>query len=185
MPKLAIAYHSEAGHTARLAALIGEGAADVGAEVRPVAVAEMTDSDWQALDAADAILFGCPTFMGGVAARFKAFMDTTSDFWDAQPWADKIAGGFTIGSRFSGDKLATLQSLAIFGAQHGMVWVGQGIVGDRGQPEGPRGDNGDGSWLGLMATSSPDKSEMIPPADAATARAFGARLAGAARRWQE
>ena len=41
----------------------------------------------------------------------------------------------------------------------------------------------DGSWLGLMATSSTDKSILIPPGDAETARAFGQRIATAVARW--
>ncbi len=172
-----ILYHSAAGHTERLAQLIAEGAG-ASAGLMPVAAV-----DWDRLHQADAIVFGTPTFMGGVAAPMKAVMDASSDIWGDQPWADKIAAGFTIGSRFSGDKLATLQSLSVFAAQHGMIWVGQGIVGERGQPDGPRGQNGDGSWLGLMATSSPDKAVMIEPEDAETARAFGARIAGAVRRW--
>jgi NAD(P)H dehydrogenase (quinone) len=166
-----------------LAGMIAEGARAEGAEATGLNVAEMGDSGWSVLAAADAIVFGSPTFMGGIAAGFKAFMDATSKSWDTRPWGDKIAAGFTIGSRFSGDKLATLQGLSIFAAQHAMVWVGQDIVGKRGLPDGPRSTNGDGSWLGLMATSSPDKTQMILPEDAETARAFGARIARATARW--
>lgn len=185
MPTLAIAFQSEAGHTHALAQHIAGGIASVGARARLVDVADMTADDWSALHNADAIIFGSPTFMGGVSARFKAFMDATSDFWDDRScWGDKIAGGFTIGSRFSGDKLATLQSLSIFAAQHAMIWVGQSIGGTRGIPGQERQPNGDGSWLGLMATSSPDKSEKIFAADAETAHRFGIRLAEATRRWQ-
>lgn len=185
MTTLAIAYHSEAGHTRRLAQALAGGAAAAGVRARLIEVAEMTADDWAALHAADGIVFGAPTFMGGVAAGFKAFMDATSDFWDDRGyWGDKIAGGFTIGSRFSGDKLATLQGLAIFAAQHAMIWVGQDVAGDRGIPGAARGLNGDGSWLGLMATASPDKAEMIFPGDVETARAYGNRLARATRRWQ-
>lgn len=185
MTNLAIAYHSEAGHTHALAQHIAGGIAEVGARARLIEVAGMTDDDWSALHTADGIIFGTPTFMGGVSAKFKAFMDETSDFWDDRSyWGDKIAGGFTIGSRFSGDKLATLQSLSIFAAQHAMVWVGQSIGGTRGIPGEERQPNGDGSWLGLMAMASPDKSELIFPADAETAHNFGIRLAEATRRWQ-
>lgn len=185
MTRIAIAYHSEAGHTEKLAGFIAEGARSTGAVVAAIEVATMNATDWDRLHAADAIVFGSPTFMGGISAGFKSFMDSTSDFWDDRGvWGDKIAGGFTIGSRFSGDKLATLQGLAVFAAQHAMIWVGQAIAGTRGLPGEPRQPNGDGSWLGLMATAAPDKTEKIYPADAETARSFGIRLAEAARRWQ-
>lgn len=185
MTTLAIAYHSEAGHTHKLAQYIAGGAAETGVRARLVDVAGMSAGDWAALHEADGIVFGTPTFMGGISAGFKAFIDATSDFWDDRAyWGDKIAGGFTIGSRFSGDKLATLQGLAIFAAQHAMVWVGQDIGGSRSIPGEPRQRNGDGSWLGLMATASPDKAELIYPADAETAQVYGNRLAQAALRWQ-
>ena len=121
--------------------------------------------------------------MGGVTARFKAFMDETGNVWEAQPWRDKIAAGFTVGTNQSGDKLATRQHLAIFAAQHGMIWVGQSLIGPRPTPGAERGINADGSWLGLMATSSTDKSILIPPGDADTARAFGQRIAASVARW--
>jgi NAD(P)H dehydrogenase (quinone) len=185
MTTLVIAYHSEAGHTRKLAQFIAGGVAETGVRARLIEVADITEADWAALRGADGIVFGTPTFMGGISARFKAFMDATSDFWDDRShWGDKIAGGFTIGSRFSGDKLATLQGLSIFAAQHAMIWVGQEIGGTRGIPGEERQPNGDGSWLGLMATASPDKAQKVFPADAETARAFGIRLAEAARRWQ-
>ena len=41
----------------------------------------------------DAIVFASPTYMGNVSAQFKAFADATSDFWEDQIWAGKIAAG--------------------------------------------------------------------------------------------
>jgi NAD(P)H dehydrogenase (quinone) len=46
-----------------------------------LAVADLVDTaapGWAALDAADAIIFGAPTYMGSASAPFKAFMDATS-----------------------------------------------------------------------------------------------------------
>ena len=34
------------------------------------------------VDAADGVIFGSPTYMGGPAAQFKAFADATSDRWN-------------------------------------------------------------------------------------------------------
>jgi len=123
--------------------------------------------------------------MGGISARFKAFTDATSDFRDDRSdWGDKIASGCTNGSRFFGDKLTTRQGFSVFAVQHPVVWVGQDIGGTRGLPGDERQPNGDGSWLGLMATASPDKTEKIYPADAQTPHGYGIRLAVAAQRWQ-
>ena len=114
--------------------------------------------------------------MGSLPAPFKAFMDASGAFWAEQPWQDSLAAGFTVAMHPAGDKLGALQQLAIFAAQHGMLWIGQSGIGERALP-GAGAINADGSWLGLTATEPPGK------ADARTARAFGARIAAAARRW--
>lgn len=176
---------SGSGHTQKLAGFIASGAETMtGTRVLQLNVSNLVKIDWPVLHAADAIIFGCPTYMGGVSADFKAFMDETSDFWEEQAWRDKLSAGFTIGSRLSGDKLMTLQHLAIFAAQHGMLWMGQGIVGERPSPGGERHLNADGSWLGLMATSSTDKTKLIAEGDQQTAYAFGQRIAQATHRWK-
>lgn len=184
MVAIAIAYTSGNGHTARLAALIAEGAeAAVGVRAVPHDVAVQSPELWDRLAAADAIVFGSPTYMGGVSAAFKSFADATSDLWERQDWQNKIAAGFTIGSRTSGDKLMSLQYMAVLAAQHGMIWVGQTINGAPPRDGVPRGENGDGAWLGLMAISDRDKSVLIPPGDAETARAFGHRIARTTTQW--
>ena len=53
----------------------------------------------------------------------------------------------------------------------------------KGCPPDKEGLNWDGSWIGLMATSSRDKTEMLRPEDRQTANIFGMRIANAARRW--
>ena len=74
--------------------------------------------------------------------------------------------------------------MAVYAAQMGMIWVGQAEIGAPVHPE--RGAvNAQGSWLGLMAMSSRDKEQMVEADDLATARAFGARIAGAVERWRQ
>lgn len=180
MTDIAIVYDSGQGHTQELAEQIALGAGD-GATL--FAVSQIDETDWQNLNRADAIVFGAPTYMGGVSAGFKTFMDATGNVWEDQPWRNKLAAGFTIGTNHSGDKLASLQHLAIFAAQHGMIWVGQDLIGPRPVPGAARGINADGSWLGLMATSSVDKTEKIPEGDRQTAFAFGKRIAETTARW--
>ncbi len=67
--------------------------------------------------------------MGSASAQFKGFMDATSRtvFAKGGKWANKVAAGFTNSASRSGDKLATLQQIAIFAAQHGMHWVNLGL----------------------------------------------------------
>ena len=78
----------------------------------------------QSLHSCHAIIFGSPTYMGCVAAQFKAFADATSDFWEEQKWSGKIAAGVTSGTGLNGDQSSTLQYLSTLASQHGMVWVG-------------------------------------------------------------
>lgn len=73
---------------------------------------------------ADGIIFGSPTYMGSVAAQFKAFIDATSSIWAEGGWTNKIAAAFTVGGSYSGDQLSTIQYLHILANQHGMLWAG-------------------------------------------------------------
>ena len=52
------------------------------------------EPDWEVLDAADAIIFGCPTYMGSGSARMKSFMEESlrPQFLQRR-WQDKLAGG--------------------------------------------------------------------------------------------
>jgi len=137
------------------------------------------------LDAAEAIIFGSPTYMGGASAQFKAFADSTSGHWMAQAWRDKIAAGFTNSASPSGDKLSTLQYFSILAAQQGMVWVGQSEL-----PAGKDGGNIEdvnrlGSSLGAMSQSPQGQhDENSPlPGDLKTGEVFGVRVATATKRW--
>src|SRR5918993_1681692 len=143
-------------------------------------------SHWEVLDAADAIVFGCPTYMGSGSAALKAFMEETIPQFLEQRWKDKLAAGFTNSAGMSGDKLLALQQLAKFAAQHGMIWItlGQlpGWQTSAGSAEDP---NRLASFLGLMAQSNADQGvDLAPPAsDRATAERFGWRISEAAHRW--
>lgn len=183
MSTIAIVYHSGFGHTAVQAEAVWRGAASVpGADVRLVSVDDY-ESAWEAIDAADAIIFGTPTYMAGPSAPFKAFLDATSGRWSQQVWKDKIAAGFTNSAGVNGDKLGTLQALSLFAMQHGMVWVGLGLL--PGSFEAAGDLNRLGSFLGAMAHSPADAApEIAPgPGDLATAEHLGRRVAAAATRW--
>lgn len=177
--KIAIPYFTGMGHTRMLAQAVADGADGA----RLIDVEKITKPDWDALDAADAIVFGAPTYMGSVAARYDVFLEEASERWPDQIWADKVAAGFTVATYPSGDKFSTLMRMAVYAAQMGMIWVGQAEIGAPVHPDrGPV--NAQGSWLGLMAMSSRDKTQMVDPDDLATARVFGARIAKSALRWR-
>ncbi|MEM7731381.1 MAG: flavodoxin family protein [Pseudomonadota bacterium] len=176
--KIVIPYYTGSGHTHILAEVIAEGAG----EARLIDVEHVSDADWDAMDEADAIIFGAPTYMGSSAARYDAFLEEASERWADQTWGDKIAAGFTVATYPSGDKFSTLMRLCVYAAQMGMIWVGQKEIGAPVHPD--RGAvNAQGSWLGLMAMSSRDKAQMVEESDLITARSFGARIAMAADRW--
>ena len=142
----------------------------------------------ETLDRSDGIIFGSPTYMGGVSAVFKAFMESAFGLWFEQRWKDKIAAGFTNSASPSGDKLNVLTDLSIFAAQLSMIWVG---VGD---PPGNNWSGGSvnninqlGSWLGLMAQSNGDQGPELAPSqgDRLTAERFGQRVARITKHWRE
>lgn len=177
---IAIAYFSGSGAIARSADLIAESARAAGAEVRMIDVTTVAAEDWAVLEAADAIVFGTPTYMGGPAAGFKAFMDASGeDIWVGRKWRDKIAAGFTAGVNTAGDKLAALQALNIFAMQHGMVWVGQEVIGAPVIKEND-GLNLSGTFLGLAVNAN---SKGLSAGCETSAALFGARLAEATNRW--
>jgi NAD(P)H dehydrogenase (quinone) len=123
------------------------------------------DAFVEKLNQADAIVFGSPTYMGGVAAQFKAFIDACSSVWFTQGWKDKIAAGFTHSSSPSGDKQGTLLYLATNAAQHCMIWVNVGDLPSflTGKDDGL---NRVGSFLGAMGHSPLDMGGNPPLLDA-------------------
>lgn len=189
MTTVAIVYHSGYGHTAVVAEHVAKGAATVsGTTVTLYKAEELTSPDagpWAELGAADAIVFGAPTYMGSASAPMKQFMDASSKVWGN--WKDKIAAGFTNSASWSGDKLATLSQFAVFAAQHGMVWVGTGMMpGFNASTSSPDAVNRIGSFLGVMTQANADQGpDVAPPqSDRRTAEVFGQRVAEVTARWK-
>ena len=179
MSKIAIVFHSGYGHNKVVAESVKTGAESIpGTQVSLLAV-EDVEAHWADLEAADAIIFGSPTYMGNVSAPFKTFMDASSKPWLEQKWKDKLAAGFTISGSPSGDKLNTLQSLMIFAMQHGMIWVGNAEM-----PYNEEGINRLGSFTGLMAQAGQVAPDVEPnAADRRSAEKLGQRVATATARW--
>ena len=129
--KAVVAFHSGYGHTRKQAESVAAGIAGAGGVgVQLINVADLNDHVWTALEEADAIVFGSPTYMGGVSADFKKFADASSKPWFGQKWKNKIAGGFTNSATMNGDKGSTIQYLITLSMQHGMIWVGTGLADD-------------------------------------------------------
>ncbi len=118
----------------------------------------------------DAIIFGSPTYMGGVAAQFKAFADASSESWYHQKWANKVAAGFTSGGALNGDQSCTLQYLQTFAYQHGMMWVGLDKISNSGE----QNLNRYGVQGGIVAQGEDGK---LHSSDIATAEYLGKRVA--------
>jgi multimeric flavodoxin WrbA len=174
-----VAYHSGFGHTAVLAEAVADGARSAGAEVVGVPVDTLTEEGWRALDDADAIIFGSPTYMGNVSAAFQTFAERTGRRCQEGTWRDEAAAGFTNSGAKSGDKVATLMSLAIFAAQHHMHWVNLGLVAGWNSSHGSPDDlNRLGFFLGAGAQTDVDTgADGVHPADIRTCRHLGERVA--------
>lgn len=187
MSTIAIVYHSGYGHTHALAEAVAKGAASVtnsNVALIPVTEAEARQAE---LDTADAIIFGSPTYMGGVSADFAKFKDWTSKRWLEGTWRNKLAAGFTSSASWNGDKHNTLYQLLTLALQHGMVWIGLGLPGGYNHSKGSIEDlNRLGASVGAMAQANADQGvEGIAVSDFRTMEALGQRVAEAARRWRE
>jgi len=184
MSKIAIVYHSGYGHTKRMAEAVAEGAK--GELVAIDAEGNITDAQWALLAAADAIVFGSPTYMGMVSWQFKKFADASAKPWFTQAWKNKIAAGFTNSATMNGDKLSTLHYLFTLSQQHSMIWVGTGLMPSNSKAAQRNDINYVGSFSGAMAQSPSDASpaEMLP-GDLETAQLFGARVAEVASRFSK
>ena len=190
MTNIAIIYFSGAGNTHLMAESIAIGAqtiSDTNVQLLRITGEQIVNGRWKdeaivaTLNSADAIVFGSPTYMGGVAAQFKAFVDGVSSVWAQQLWKDKIAGGFTHSGGLSGDKQGTLVYLTINAAQHSMIWVGAGEMSQ------PNGVNRLGSYQGLMGQTTPDfsgeKGAELDAGDRLSCELYGQRIAEATKRW--
>lgn len=189
MTLIAIVYFSAAGHTQQVAEAVAEGAKSVaGTDVKLLRIVgeDIVGGRWKndevvtILNAADGIVFGTPTYMGGYAAQFKAFIDGCGGIWYQQGWKNKVGSGFTHSQGLSGDKLNTLTGLMINAMQHGMIWVGTGHM-----PEGatPEKTNRLSSYSGAMAQSNLDQ-QIIGEGDRQSAVLLGKRMAETTARWK-
>ena len=183
MSHIAVVYHSGYGHTKRMAESVAAGA---GAKLVAIdAEGNLSDSDWETLNKADAIIFGSPTYMGSVTWQFKKFADASSKAWFTQAWKDKIFAGFTNSATMNGDKHSTLHYFITLAMQHSGIWVGTGLMPSNSKAAQRNDVNYVGSFAGAMAQSPSDSSpEEMLSGDLETAKLFGQRVAATAARFK-
>ncbi len=181
MSKIAVVFHSGYGHTRRVAEYVAEGA---GAELLAIdADGNLPEADWAKLGAADAIIFGTPTYMGGPSWQFKKFADASSKAWFTRAWQDKVFGAFTNSASLNGDKGATMIGLQTLASQHGGIWVSLGLLPSNTKAAARTDINNMGGSVGLLVQSPSDASvDEIPQGDLDTAKAYGARVAEVTRK---
>ncbi|QDL54498.1 flavodoxin family protein [Rhodoferax aquaticus] len=175
MAKVAVVFHSGYGHTQRLAQSVADGA---NAELIAIdADGNVPEGAWDTLAAADAIIFGSPTYMGTVSWQFKKFADASSKPWYTQAWKDKIFGGFTNSANINGDKHSTLHYFMTLAMQHGGLWAGTGISYNNTKASQRSDVNYLASSAGPMAQVAGDAGAAeMNPGDLETGRLFGARI---------
>jgi NAD(P)H dehydrogenase (quinone) len=179
--RIVVVYFSGYGHTHKIAEAVAGGA---GARLLRVDdLGNLPPGGWEQLAAADAIVFGSPTYIGNVAWQFKKFIDESSSVWAAKGWKDKLAAGFTNSAGMNGDKASTLSVLFTMSQQHGMLWVGTGMMPSNSKAAKRDDINYVATFAGLAATTPSDASvDEMARGDLETARLFGERVAGTLER---
>jgi multimeric flavodoxin WrbA len=178
-----VVYFSGFGHTSKVAEAVA-----TGAEAQLMRVDDQGNipaRGWQELAIADGIVFGCPTYMGSINWQFKRFLDESSKVWVSKDWRDKVAAGFTNSAGMNGDKASTLYALFTMAQQHGMLWVGTGMMPSNNKASTRDDINYVASFTGLATTTPADATpdEMVK-GDLETARLFGERIARTVERWR-
>lgn len=175
MTKVVVVFHSGYGHTVKQAEAVAKGAN--AALIAIDAEGHISEQEWATLNAADAIVFGSPTYMGTVSWQFKKFADATSKAWFTQEWKDKVFAGFTNSATMNGDKQSTLQYFMTLAMQHSGVWVGTGLMPSNKKSAQRNDVNYVGSFSGaMMQTPSDASADEVNPGDLETARLYGERI---------
>lgn len=141
MAKVLVLYYSMYGHVERMAEAVAEGARGAGAEAVVKRVAELAPAEVleksgaktdqaaplatpQELDAYDAIIVGCPTRYGRLAAQMAQFWDQTGGLWARNALVGKVGSAFTSTASQHGGQETTLMAIHTMLLHQGMVLVG-------------------------------------------------------------
>jgi len=117
--RVLVVYYSATGNTEKMA----EGVVAGIKRVANATLKKVEDTTKADLEAADAIILGCPTYFGDVPGKMKTFMDDWN--WKLKvDFTDKIGGAFATGGGQVGGKEHTVIALLIFMLQNRMVVAG-------------------------------------------------------------
>ncbi|MGO9203441.1 MAG: flavodoxin family protein [Limisphaerales bacterium] len=116
-----VAYYSLTGNTEKMAGGVAEGVKrvpDALVHVRKVDKVSQRD-----LEAADAIILGCPTYYGNIPGKMKVVIDDWS--WKMKvDFTDKLGGAFATGGGQVGGKEHVVVSLLMFMLSNRMIVAG-------------------------------------------------------------
>jgi NAD(P)H dehydrogenase (quinone) len=159
--EILIAFHSDTGHTARLAEAVREGAARIdGVKVALRRAEEVSEDD---IEQADGIVLGTPVQWAGLAADAKKFLDRLAVVLGSNLGEGRTAAAFcTGGAVSSGKELARLSILAAFLNMRFLVVGGVDAEGF--------------GILGAQATTGPS-SPGLDDVELEEGRRFGERFA--------
>jgi len=141
MARILVLYYSMYGHIETMAGAVADGARAAGATVTlkrvpdtiPREVAEKAhakldqaapEASPQELDQYDAIILGCPTRYGRMAAQMAQFWDQTGGLWARGALIGKVGSAFTSTATQHGGQETTLLAMHTMFFHHGMVLVG-------------------------------------------------------------
>ena len=148
MNKILVLYDSKSGNTAKMAALIGEGASSIsGTETRLRSLDDVQAGDvlW-----CDGLAVGSPTNMGLLSWKMKRFWDEVME----EHWMSidgKIACAFSSSGGWGGGTEIACQSILTVLINFGFLvfgvtdYAGKSSTGDSGKGEGGKGESGDSS----------------------------------------
>lgn len=169
MAVIHIFYHSDRGHTERLAESISQGVDRVGgcsSRIIPVEKATI-----QQVTSCQGLALGCPTHMGNVSASMKQFMDDVlCDVWKKGGLPGVVGSAFTSSGSLHGGKEFALLAMHITMFQLGMTVVS---LPPMSIPENKNLGYSHGVGTSVLGR----QPSMIPPEDVEIARCLGKRIA--------
>jgi NAD(P)H dehydrogenase (quinone) len=97
---VAVVYHDTHGHTKRRADSVMRGVQEAGDVTSTIYTTKVAASRLDELDGADALIFGCPTYMGSMSAGMDSFLEVVAKKWLALAWKKQNCGGSPIRPHF-------------------------------------------------------------------------------------
>lgn len=169
-----IIYHSDRGHTERLAEAIAQGVDGVGGCSSRIIPVEQASE--QHITSCQGLVLGCPTHMGNVSFAMKKFMDEViGAIWMKGGIPGVVGSAFTSSGSLHGDKEFTLLALQITMFQLGMTLVSL--------PPMSITENKELGYSHGVGTSVLGRQpSMIPTEDLEVARQLGRRVAEVAHK---